>query len=920
MNGPAMLADHLTERNEEIIALWRSAVERRGGVPAAEGLTYEEFVDHIPALLDRLADRLRGRESDPEPEARQHGWLRWRQGYDVSQVVNELGHLRTALRRASFEYAHDRGFDLDQVGSMMEAIDTVIDEAMSDSVTQFQQDTLGRTREALEQAEVERARLATVLDYIPACVWVTDAEGNLVAESVDSAEAQGFRLEDLDTRINVTRGHEPHYQIYSRDGKPVPPGQAPAVRALQGEAFRGEEFHWRNALGERAYLVSAVPMQDAFGQITGAVVVALDMTDQRRLENAIRESEERYRVTVENAAIGINQLGLDGRWHRVNSRYGEIVGRDPETIEGTSLSDLTHPEDHTELAVEIEALLRGDVERVRRELRQFLATGETVWVEMSLSPAFDEQGNLDSLVAIVQDVSARKQAELVTTRYQMLSERSRDIMLFIHPEGYRIIEANEAAVRAYGYPREQLLGMSLVNLRAAETLEDLPEQFAKANREGLLLETAHRRRNGETFPVEISAQGADVGGERLVLSIIREITDRKRLEADLARQSQLAEESSRHKTRLLTALSHDARTPLNAVVLSAELLEAHAQDAADPEVCECVRTIRDSVHNVLDLLNDLLNLTRIDSGALPVEVSRFDLLQAVSECVSSIEGQCRAKGLDCRLEPEGFRGLVVDSDRAKLKQILSNLLANAYRYTETGQVRISASRSDAGLEISVSDTGIGIAPEDQERIFQEFARVSSGHLPADGTGLGLAICRRLASLLRGEIRLRSTLGSGSTFSLFLPGEIVAQTKVEPRIAVLPKAPPSGSAGAILVAEDHNDSRAALARALRRMGYRVLEAENGREVLAVIRSERPLAILMDVNMPVMDGIEATEAIRADPTLTDLPIFALTGDVTAENQRRIGEAGVQGYVEKPVTQKALRLALGSLSVGSQSDGVA
>jgi CheY-like chemotaxis protein/anti-sigma regulatory factor (Ser/Thr protein kinase) len=362
---------------------------------------------------------------------------------------------------------------------------------------------------------------------------------------------------------------------------------------------------------------------------------------------------------------------------------------------------------------------------------------------------------------------------------------------------------------------------------------------------------------------------------------------------------------------------------LNAVVLSAELLESHAQDAADPEVRECVRTIRDSVHNVLDLLNDLLDLTRIDSGALPVEVSRFEVLQAVSECVSSIEGQCRAKGLNCRLEPEGFEGQVVDTDRAKLKQILGNLLANAYRYTEKGGVRIWAQRSDAGLEISVTDTGIGIAPDDQERIFQEFARVSSGHVLKDGTGLGLAICRRLASLLRGEIRLHSEVGVGSTFSLLLPGEIVARSEVGSNPAVMPVSPSDGagaSTGAILVAEDHADSRAALARALRRMGYRVLEAENGREVLAAVRAERPLVILMDVNMPVMDGIEATEAIRADPALADLPIFALTGDVTAENQRRIGEAGVQGYVEKPVTRKVLQQALDRLKPAGSSGGVA
>ncbi len=412
-----------------------------------------------------------------------------------------------------------------------------------------------------------------------------------------------------------------------------------------------------------------------------------------------------------------------------------------------------------------------------------------------------------------------------------------------------------------------------------------------------MLETVHRRRNGQTFPVEISAQGADVGGERLVLSIIRDITDRKRLEADLARQKYLAEESSKHKTRLLTALSHDARTPLNAVVLSAELLEAHAQDAADPEVRECVRTIRDSVHNVLDLLNDLLNLTRIDSGALPVEVSRFNLLQAVSECVSSIETQCRTKGLGCHLAPEGFEGLVVDTDRAKLKQILSNLLTNAYRYTEHGEVRIWARRIENGLEIAVSDTGIGIAHDDQERVFQEFARVASGSQPADGTGLGLAICRRLASLLRGEIRLESTAGEGSTFSLFLPGEIVAHSAPEPSLAALPSLPQSGPAtttGAILVAEDHTDSRAALARALRRMGYRVLEAENGREVLAIVRTERPMAILMDVNMPVMDGIEATEAIRGpdDGGFADLRTHGRCDDREPETNRRGGHSRLCG----------------------------
>src|SRR5262249_29272040 len=178
------------------------------------------------------------------------------------------------------------------------------------------------------------------------------------------------------------------------------------------------------------------------------------------------------------------------------------------------------------------------------------------------------------------------------------------------------------------------------------------------------------------------------------------------------------------------------------------------------------------------------------------------------------------------------------------------------------------------------------------------------------TGLGLAICRRLASLLNGEITLRSVPDHGSTFRLILPNSVLTLNPPATGGADQLETPGAGQ-GAIVVAEDHDDSRQTLARVLRRMGYRVFEASNGREALALARQERLLAVLMDVNMPVMDGIEATLLLRGDPRHKDLPIFALTGDVTLVNQHRIGEAGVNGYLEKPVTWEALRQALASVA---------
>jgi signal transduction histidine kinase/CheY-like chemotaxis protein len=410
------------------------------------------------------------------------------------------------------------------------------------------------------------------------------------------------------------------------------------------------------------------------------------------------------------------------------------------------------------------------------------------------------------------------------------------------------------------------------------------------------------------------AAGRVVGAVAVVL----DVTDRVGLEAQLQKQRAEAEESSRHKTRLVSALSHDVRTPLNAVVLAAQLLEIHLDSDPEPEVQQCLRTIRHSVRNVLDLIGDLLDLSKLDAGAQPPTASRFALQAMLAECVASIEPQARLKGLDVALEPGPLAGLDVETDRAKLKQIVGNLLSNALRYTPRGRIRVLGGREDGRITIAVEDTGVGIAAADQARVFDEFAVLDNPERrEGEGTGLGLAICRRLALLLGGEIRLRSTPGDGSTFTLVMPGSavVVAASRGDgaPAAGADTDPAPHGD-GAVLVAEDHDDSRQTLARVLRRMGFRVLEAADGAQALDAARAEPDLrAVLMDVIMPGMDGVAATLALRADPRLEHVPIFALTGDVTAANQQRIAEAGVDGFLQKPVSWEALREALDTAERG-------
>lgn len=676
MSESASLADHISRQSEDILTHWRASVERDDDLTAAARLPRVEFDDHVPELLDRLSDRLRGTPVDPDRVARQHGGHRWRQGYNIAQVVTELGHLRAILCRATADFARQRDWDLLRFEAALVALNDVLDEMIGESVRQFQADGQRAGRKALADvksrqrsieeasaaAKAERSKLRAILRTLPVAVWVLDPDGTIRGTNEVAEQIQGFKTNPDDSLPNV---HQlgPEYRIFRPDGAPYPIGELPGVRALSGEVVTQEELLWLAEDGDpRTIAVNAGPLTDPSGAVIGAVAVGVDLTS------------------------------------------------------------------------------------------------------------------------------------------------------------------------------------------------------------------------------------------------------RKRLETDLKRARATAEETSRHKTRLVSALSHDVRTPLNSVVLAAQLLEANLSGPVDPEVKECLRTIRHSVKNVLDLLNDLLDLTKIDAGAASAAVSRFAIGPMLVECLASIEPQAKVKGLEVGLDPGPLAGLDLETDRPKLKQVLCNLLSNALRYTHEGSMRLIGGLDADRLLLSVTDTGVGIAEIDQSRIFDEFAVLEQpGRQVGEGTGLGLAICRRLAAILGGEIRLVSVPGVGSTFTLALPASMLVSASTPARLER--GAGSSGATGSILVAEDHADSRQTLGRVLRRMGFRVLEAADGRAAVEIARHEAAelRAVLMDVNMPGMDGVDATLAIRADPMLKHVLIFALTGDVTTANQNRIARAGVDGFLEKPVTWEALRDAL-------------
>ena len=792
MSDTATLADHIDQQVDAILGVWRTTVERFGNVPDSERLSHREFLDHVPELLDRLADRLRGRPVDTTSTAHKHGQQRWNQGYDVAEVVIELGHLRTVLLSDFFKFARNHEFDLDRVESALIALNQVIDEMTSDSIRQFHEDAKALSRgmlDALEErkttADGERIKLQTLLNHLPVGVWVADAFGDITNVNREAERLQGFSEDDTVGRFNILEGN-PEYRLYRTDGTEIAASDLPLSRALRGETTVQEDCLWPVHSQTVVVTCNAAPLKNAEGTIIGAVVVADDITERKRLENELAVSEARFRGIVAKSPVMIWKADQTGDRDFYNETWLEFRGRSLEEETGEGWIDGIWPEDRPRcLEIYRRCFERREPLELLYRLRHH--DGQYRWVTDLGAPYHDARGTFLGYLGSCLDITARVE------------------------------------------------------------LQDKLEQ------------------------------------------------------------------QSQHKSRLMAALSHDARTPLNAVVLSAKLLESQAKDQDDPEVRECLKTIRNSVRNVLELLSDLLDLSRIDAGATTAEPSRFDLEGAMAECLSSIEPQARDKGLDVVLDADGLTGVRLETDRAKMKQILANLLSNALRYTERGRIRVFATRDENHVRVAVEDSGVGIAEADQHRIFDEFAVLEHpNRLRGEGTGLGLAICRRLANLLQGEILLESELGRGSTFTLSLPASVLTDEPIHP--VPTSNRPILNSGGAILIAEDHDDSRKTLAKVLRRMGYRVVEAEDGREVLALVRAERPMVVLMDVNMPGMNGVEATLALRADPETRELPIFALTGDVSVVNQQRIGEAGVDGYLEKPVTWEKLEAALERLKDGS------
>jgi PAS domain S-box-containing protein len=492
--------------------------------------------------------------------------------------------------------------------------------------------------------------------------------------------------------------------------------------------------------------------------------------------------------------------------------------------------------------------------------------------------------------------------------------------IFISDRDGRLLEVNQVACDRLGYSRDQLLRMTVEDIDSpAFAFEQAPRLERLIQGGQSLYESVHIARSGAELAVELNCCLFEYRGNSAILCVARDISERKRLEAsacqhaaDLERAKTAAENASRAKSQFLANMSHEIRTPMNGILgMSGLLLDT----PLSPEQRDCAQTIRQSADALLVIVNDVLDFSKIETGRMKIEPVSFDIVTRLAEIGDLLAPQVSAKGLNFAFEAN-VEHRWVSGDAGRIRQIVLNLLGNAIKFTDRGQVRLRISEIPSApgpptFAISVADTGVGIAALDIPLLFQSFTQVdSSASKRHGGTGLGLAISQRLAELMNATLTVTSELGKGTTFLLTIPlalDNAAAQPHAEPAAAPL-HARVSERRRRILLAEDNVVNQKIGVRLLEKCSCRVDLAANGREAVEMAGRFPYDLIFMDCGMPDMDGYEATRAIRAsEHNGARIPIVALTAHAIAGAREECLASGMDDYVPKPVALAALEQAL-------------
>lgn len=724
---------------------------------------------------------------------------------------------------------------------------------------------------------------------------------------------------------------------------------------MQRQPFRDVRYRLVDASGDMLHLsMTGQPKWGDDGAFKGYIGWTRDITAQTRAEDKLKASEQRHRDLAETASDWEWEVNADLIYTFISERASTATGFDHQVFINTKMT-LDGPScDQTDWAA-----LREQIE-ARQPFNNFVnaverATGTTLWLERSAKPVFDEVGRFCGYRGTARDVTDRVEAQRaliaanarledlvlertadIENRRQVLSEvlESMEQGLVVLDADFKVAEKNEKAHRMSGLPASfwavgadirDVLSIGIKHgVYEYDTVEAFFSECKKALAAGEAFRTVRRQKDGIAIEESISSRPS--GGMVVTYSDVTDAMNRedelRRLTEELTISKDAAEAANRAKSEFLANMSHEIRTPMNGVVGMASLLLDSALNSKQKEMAQVIVNSGDAL---LNIINDILDFSRLEAGKFRVVNEQFDLRSTIEDVASLLSLRVEEKGLEMlvRIQPDLRYGFVGDPGR--VRQVITNLVGNAVKFTETGHVLIEISGRSRGevadIEIVVSDTGCGIPDEKLQAIFEEFEQVDgSSARQHDGAGLGLAISKRMVEAMGGDVSVKSTLGKGSAFTVRLPLKIDENT-------VAGVLAPAGffDAKRALIVDDNSVNRKILSEQLASWG---LESDVFAEPAAALAALRNNArdnpyniIILDYQMPDMDGVELATRIRSDSQIASAPMILLTSA-----GRKGDPAGLAGdlfaaYLVKPARSSmlldAVVSAMGEAAIDATKD---
>jgi len=775
-----------------------------------------------------------------------------------------------------------------------------------------------------------RAALARLAAYRAALdeqvvITMTDTAGTITEVNDLFCHVSGYSREKLigaDHRL-VNSGHHPEafwaemWEVITR-----------------GDVWRGEVCN-KAEDGSLFWLDTTIgPMRDGAGRIIGYVAVRIDISERRRAEEALRVSEERFRAIADYTSDWENWVGTDGRLLWLNPAVERMTGYTVE--ECLAMPDypmpMIHEDDRERIAAAFREAVHGSSGK-DVEFRMLRKDGAAAWFSVTWQPIYNAAGvslghrsslhditerkkaqeelesahrSLEARVrerttelsdanaALQREVEERKRFEAVTNRVFTLSL---DLFCIANPQGY-FTRVNPAFEQTLGWTADEMISKPFIEFVHPDDRAATLAELAKLNSGAPVFNFSNRYRckDGSLRWLEWKSTSADA----VIYAVARDITARKRTDEALRVAREAADAANLAKGEFLATMSHELRTPLNGVIGMMELL-LHTQ--LNPQQLRYTSLAKASSDMLLSLISDILDFSKIEAGRLEMESTGFDLHYAVENAGACFSSRAASKGLEliCAVHPAVPRRL--QGDPGRLQQVLTNLVGNAIKFTDKGEVVIRVTKDeetdhDVTVRFTVTDTGIGIPSERVDRLFMSFSQIdSSTTRKYGGTGLGLAICKRLVEAMGGEIGVTSAEGRGATFWFII--KFVKQAEHADQV---PSLPDDIRRVRVLAVDDNATNREILHEQLAGWGLDHETTACGQDALSALRAAhregRPFGIvIVDQHMPEMDGEQLAREIKQDPAVADTALVLLTSSLECDEPKRLMEIGFAGWLSKP-----------------------